>query len=412
MHDTLIILRQEVSSTLRRRSFWLTTFLLPAFILILSIGSQALARSSMSNDGSSPLLGAVFAGNKPFGYVDQAQVIRSMPGPSPDTRSAKAVTLRAYADEAAAQAALEAGEIARYYLLPADFMSSGKFTVVDSNFSLFNSLENNGYFEYVLRFNLAGDATLALLFADPTARVKAEALVPASKPDTGGFEAYGVPLAVLFIFYMVITMTSGFMLQSVSREKENRTIEVLLVSVRPRDLMLGKVLGLGVVALLQVVVWGASGWLLGGIGLPDGQLNLPDGFVVWALLYFVLGYLVYSSLLGAVGAIAPSAREGSKFTFLVMLPLFVPMIMNAVLIDSPNGAFSVFLSIFPLTSPVAMLTRFAATPVPIEQLLLGLVLLAATTYATVVLASRFFRADTLLAFNSLSLRSVLRMVRR
>jgi ABC-2 type transport system permease protein len=412
MREVVLILKHEVSTTLRRRSFWLTTFLLPAFIVMLSLGSQALARSSMASDGSSPLLGSIFAGNKPIGYVDQAQVIQALPTPTPEDQSVKAVELRPYAGIAAAQAALEAGEINRYFVVPGDFIADGKFTVVDRNFSVFNSLENNDYFEYVLRYNLAGDATLALLFADPTDKVTAQSLAPQSKPETGSFAEYGVPLAVLLIFYMVITMTSGFMLQSVSKEKENRTIEVLLMSVRPRDLMLGKVLGLGVVALLQVAVWGGASWLFGGISLPGGQLDLPDGFVVWALLYFILGYLLYSSLLGAVGALAPSAREGSKFTFLVMIPLFVPMIMNAVLIDSPNGALSVVLSLFPLTSPIAMLTRLAAVPVPIEQLLLGLLLLAVTSYATVVLASRFFRADTLLAFNSMNWRAMLRLIRR
>ena len=411
MREVFLILKHEVGTTLRKRSFWLTTFLLPAFIILLNLGSQALARSSMASDGSNPLFGSLFSGGKPIGYVDQAQMIQAIPTPPPEVKSTTAARLQRYADTAAAQTALEVGEINRYFVVPADFIASGKFTVVDSNFSVFNSLENNDYFEYVLRYNLTGDTTLALLFDDPTAKLTTQALAPQSKPETGGFAEYGVPLAVLLIFYMVITMTSGFMLQSVSKEKENRTIEVLLMSVRPRSLMLGKVLGLGVVALLQVAIWGGVGWLLGERSLPGGQLNLPDGFVAWALLYFMLGYLLYSSLLGAVGALAPSAREGSKFTFLVMIPLFVPLIMNTVLIDSPNGTLSVILSLFPLTSPVAMLARLAATPVPIEQLLLGLALLAVTTYATVVFASRFFRADTLLAFHSMSWRSLLRVGR-
>ena len=411
MRDIFLVLRHEVSTTLRKRSFWLTTFLLPAVIIGLSLGSQALARSSVASGGSSPLLGSILGAGKPIGYVDLARIIQTLPDPAAENPSRKPAALRSYAEVAAVQAALEAGEINRYYIVPADFVVNGKFTVVDGNFSVFNSLENNDYFEYVLRFNLAGDANLARLFDDPTAHLKSQALAPKSKPALAGFADYGVPLAVLLIFYMVITMTSGFMLQSVSREKENRTIEVLLVSVRPRDLMLGKVLGLGVVALLQVVMWVGAGQLLGN-GLLGGQVNLPEGFMLWALLYFVLGYLLYSSLLGAVGAIAPSAREGSKFTFLVMIPLFVPMIMNSVLIESPNGTFAVIVSLFPLTSPVAMLARLAATPVPIEQLLLGLVLLVVTTYAAVVFAARFFRADTLLAFNALSLRSVLRLVRR
>ena len=151
--------------------------------------------------------------------------------------------------------------------MPANFIQSGDLIVVDSNFSVFNSLENNGYFEYVLRLNLVKDANLAELLDDPTAKVKTQALAPQGAKQDDGFSSFGVPFAVLMIFYLVITMTGGFMLQSVSKEKENRTIEVLLLSLRPRDLMLGKILGLGVVALLQIVVWGGVMLIFGGVSL-------------------------------------------------------------------------------------------------------------------------------------------------
>jgi ABC-2 type transport system permease protein len=145
-----------------------------------------------------------------------------------------------------------------------------------------------------------------------------------------------------------------------------------------------------------------------------GQLtgvSLPPGFLIWALLYFALGYMLYASVLGALGALAPSAREGTQFTFLVLLPLMVPLWMSNVLIESPNEAISIIFSLFPLTSPTSMITRLAAGPVPIEQLLIGLVLLAVTAYGFVALAARFFRADTLLAMNSISLKRIVQAFR-
>jgi ABC-2 type transport system permease protein len=321
--------------------------------------------------------------------------------------------LQEYPTEAAAQAALDGKEINKYYIVPADFIQSGDLIVVDSNYSVFNSLENNNYFEYVLRLNLVKDASLAEMLDDPTAKVKTQALAPASAQDDDDFSSLGVPFAVLMIFYMVITMTGGFMLQSVSKEKENRTIEVLLLSLRPRELMLGKILGLGVVALLQMVVWGGGLLLFGGISLNGlSSLGLPEGFFFWALPYFVLGYLMYASLLGAVGALAPSTREGTQFTFLVLSPLFIPLMLNSVLIETPHGGLTVFLSLFPLTSPVTMITRLASGPVPIEQLLLGLVILAVTTYGIIAYSARFFRADTLLSFSALNFKRLLQEIRR
>ncbi len=414
MSNVFLILTHEISTMLRRRSFWLLTFLLPAVILGLSMLSQSVARSSIAADGSNPLFSSLLSAPKPIGYVDQAGLIKQVPDQLPDAVNFKQLELRAFPDQAAAQAALADKEINKYYVIPADFVQTGNLLLIDKNFSVFNSVANNDYFEYVLRLNLTGDQDLAVMLADPTAQARTEAVAPPSQQRDDSFRSFGVPFAVLMIFYLVITMTSSFMLQSVTKEKENRTIEVLLVSLRPRDLMLGKILGLGVIALLQMAVWAGGGILLsGGSALSSLSAGgLSASFFGWALLYFIGGYLIYASLLGALGALAPSTREGTQFTFFILLPLFIPLFLNSVLIESPNGALTTFLSLFPLTSPVTMITRLAAGPVPIEQLVLGLVILAATTYGIIVYASRFFRADTLLSFNALNFKRLLQEIRR
>ena len=414
MTNVFLVITHEISTTLRKRSFWLLTFLLPAAILGMSLLSQSLARSSIANDGSNPLLSGFTSGPKPVGYVDQAGLIKQIPDQLPADLKIKQDELEAFPDQAAAQAALAAKAINKYYVVPADFIKTGNLLLVDSNFSVFNSLDSSNYFEYVLRLNLTGDQNLAAMLANPTAQTKTQSVAPPSEKRSDGFSSFGVPFAVLIIFYMVITMTSSFMLQSVTKEKENRTIEVLLVSLRPRDLMLGKILGLCVIALLQMAVWAGAGVLVtGGAALSGlGTSGLSAGFFVWALLYFVGGYLIYASLLGALGALAPSTREGTQFTFIILLPLFIPLFMNTALIESPNGTLTTFLSLFPLTSPVTMITRLAAGPVPIAQLVLGLVILAITTYGIIVFASRFFRADTLLSFNALNFKRIVQEIRR
>ena len=414
MSNVFLIIKHEISTTVRKRSFWLTTFLLPAVILGMSLLSQSLARSSIASDGSNPLLSGFLAPPRPVGYVDQAGLIKQIPDQLPADLKIKQDQLQAFPDQASAQAALAAKAINKYYVVPADFIKTGNLLLVDSNFSVFNSLDSSNYFEYVLRLNLTNDQNLAVMLADPTSQTKTQSMAPPSEKRNEGFGSFGVPFAVLMIFYLVITMTSSFMLQSVTKEKENRTIEVLLVSLRPRDLMLGKILGLGVIALMQMAIWAGGGLLLTkGAALSSlGSSGLSAGFFVWALLYFIGGYLIYASLLGALGALAPSTREGTQFTFIILLPLFIPLFMNTALIESPNGAITTFLSLFPLTSPVTMITRLAAGPVPIEQLLLGLIILAATTYGIIVFASRFFRADTLLSFNALNLKRIVQEIRR
>ena len=411
MRNVFIIIKHEIQTTLRKRSFWITTFLLPGVIIALSAGSQALSRSSIAQDGSNPLFGSVTGGTADVGYVDQAGVIKQLPDQLPASVKPLKGQLRAYPDQAQAQAALDAGQLNKYYLIPADFIKTGNLILVDSKFSLFNSLDNNDYFEYLIRFNLTGDSTLAIALFDPTGHVESHGLAPQAAPNNDSGAAFTVPFAALFIFFFVITMTSGFMLQSVTKEKENRTVEILLVSLRPRELMSGKILGLGLVALLQVVIW-AGGGLLILKSNPLSGVTLPDGFLAWALLYFILGYLLYASILGALGALVPSAREGAQFTFIVMLPLMLPLWLSNIIIESPNEPVSVFFSLFPLTSPTSMITRLAAGPVPLIQIIVGLIGLAITAYLFVLLSARFFRADTLLSSSSLNLRRIAQGLRR
>jgi len=210
----------------------------------------------------------------------------------------------------------------------------------------------------------------------------------------------------MFILFFSITMSAGFMLQSVAKEKENRTAEILLLSVRPRELMLGKVLGLGFVALLQLAVWMGGGWLALGQGQNMSAalagFTLPAGFAIWAVLYFLFGYILYASVLGALGALAPNVREGTQFTFIAILPLLVPVWLNTAFIQAPSGALATALSLFPLTAPTAMVTRMSISYVPFWQPVVSLAGLVATTYLFVLIAGRFFRADTLLSDASLN----------
>jgi ABC-2 type transport system permease protein len=194
----------------------------------------------------------------------------------------------------------------------------------------------------------------------------------------------------------------------VSKEKETRTAEMLLLSLRPRELMLGKVVGLGLVAALQLSIWAAGGVfaLTRSSGAAAAGYDLSASFLVWVALYFVFGYLTYASALAAVGVLAPTAREGAQFTFIVLLPLMIPVWLNTAFIQEPNGTLATVLSLIPFTSPVAMVTRLVSGSVPLWQPVVGLAGLVVTAFLFVLLAARLFRADTLLSTASLNLQRV------
>jgi ABC-2 type transport system permease protein len=394
MRNIILVIKHEILTTIGKRSFWVMTFIFPAFIILLNVGSQIMANSALGDidsfmPGESGELPA-----ETIGLVDQARLLKDIPPGLPDD------LLVPFSDEAEAHVALQNGTIDSYYLIPADYLQSGEVLVVAASFRPFGS-GTEGLVEYLIAYNLLGDPDAAVLALNPLARLAQINLAPESNQDATNPLTFFVPFATMFIFFFLITMSSGFMLQSVSKEKENRTMEVLLVSLRPRDLMLGKILGLSVVALMQMAIWFGGALLV----LDQSQqllqtaaaFTLPPGFVVWGLLYFFFGYLLYASLMGAIGALAPSAREGGSITFMVLLPLMIPLWLNSTFIESPNGLLATILSLFPLTSPTSMMTRLSTGTVPAWQPLLGLVLLAVTSYLVILLSVRFFRADNLLS---------------
>jgi ABC-2 type transport system permease protein len=128
---------------------------------------------------------------------------------------------------------------------------------------------------------------------------------------------------------------------------------------------------------------------------------------VWGVLFFILGYAVYASLMAGVGALVPSLKEASQATFVIMIPLIAPLMLISPLISKPNSLLAVIISLFPLTAPVTMMTRLAATTVPIWQILLALALLAATAYFIVRGVAGLFRAQTLLSGQKFRLKLLL-----
>jgi ABC-2 type transport system permease protein len=279
----------------------------------------------------------------------------------------------------------------------------------------FQPLQSSGKAEIFI--NIINDALIEKepfgeILVDPTARVNAHALSPSYGLDDDDPLAFAVPMGTLFIFFFVITTSSGFMLTSVTKEKENRTAETLLVRIKPSQLMLGKIIGLGVIALLQMGIW------LGGsitslqnssqLFAISTNFELPPGFIIWAVVFFIFGYFLYASILGTIGVLSPNAREGSQYTFAAIIPLLVPLWFNYTFTESPDGPVSIFLSIFPLTAPASMITRLTVGNVPTWQIAISLIGLMVTTYLFIKLASRFFRADTLLSNQSFGLKRIIR----
>ncbi len=396
-----IVIKYEVISMLRKPSFWFFTFVFPIMIMVFTFLPQVFAQRTIT-EASTAVTAALRGPAVP--YVDLAGIIQTIPT---DMRS----QFKVYPDEASAKAALTSGEIPHYFLIPADFRETGKVVAVSEHPSPISGVAGNGQLEYVLRYNLAGASPAAAAIAAPIANMDERSLAPVGETQPKNraeaqFTDFILPFAVMFILFFIITMSAGYMLQSVSREKENRTAELLLTSLSPRELMLGKVVGLGAIALLQMTIWMGGGQflLVGGAAAATALAGkgLSLAFFAWAGLFFIFGYILYAAALGALGALAPTMREGSQFTFVLLIPLLIPLWLNNVFFQDPHGVAATVLSLFPLTAPTAMVTRLATGGVPPWQPFVALAGLVITAYLFVLLAARFFRADTLLSSASIS----------
>jgi ABC-2 type transport system permease protein len=412
MQNVWLVIKHEVITTLKRPSFWIMTFLMPALLLGLQIYT-AIQDSDLENANADKAEETSTVTMPAIGLVDEAGLIAEMPaGFPPDL-------FLPYADEAAARAALEADQIEQYVHIPTDYIATGDVTVYDKDFRILASGENMGaafhstnewMLGYIINLNLTGDPQLASTLRNPVPAAYTERHVINPPVETDeSVRALGeiVARVMPYMFYFILLVGSSYLLRSVADEKENRTVEVLLLSLHPRQLMMGKILGLSAVTLLQLGIWFGGGALIVNQGtalLDVSGFAFPPGFIVWAFLFLALGFLLFASVMAAAGAIAPTAREGNQVTWLLMLPLMPTLMFGQLFMEEPNSPLVLVLSLFPFSAPSAMVTRLALGPVLLWQIIVSLAGLALTTYLMVVLAGRFFRASNLLSDASFSLR--------
>jgi ABC-2 type transport system permease protein len=396
MRKILLVFKNEIVTLVSRPSFWLALVGLPLVGALIFAGVGAINK----NASATQVVGEVINGpqdTRPEGYLDLGGIIQQIP------ESVLPGTFVAYPDETSARQALAAGDISAFYIVPANYLQSGKITYIRPDFNpLASSGAQSDLFTWVVQVNLAGGDILFANLVNGPLKVDDISLAVVAAPDENNPLALWTPYIITIIFYMLIVGSASLLLSNISKEKENRVMEVLLTSVKPSQLLTGKILGLGIVGLGQTLFWfGTSTILLNMSGrtfnLPS-NIHLPVSFLLWGLIFFVLGYAVYASLMAGLGALAPNLREASQATFVITLPLMVPLFLSSsVFMQAPNGAIATILSLFPLSAPVAMMARLSAGGVVWWQPLLAMILLVGTAVLIVRLVAGMFRAQALLS---------------
>ncbi len=219
-----------------------------------------------------------------------------------------------------------------------------------------------------------------------------------------------VPFIAGILFIFVVMTSGGYLLQAVVEEKENRTMEIVISSVSPNQLMTGKIIGNIAVGLTQLGVWLIFGWI--GLSITSQYLpilsdfSLQPGYVFMLLLILLPAFVMIASLLAAIGATMTELREAQQFQTLVTLPMMVPFYLATPIMMNPNSALAIVLSFFPITAPLTILMRMGYTVIPAWQFALSISVLFAFATLAIWFAGRAFRMGMLQYGKKLSLKAI------
>jgi ABC-2 type transport system permease protein len=234
--------------------------------------------------------------------------------------------------------------------------------------------------------------------------------------EQGGIGDLILPMIFAVLLYFSIVFSSSYLIQGLGDEKENRLIEVLLSSVSTKQLITGKVLGIGLAGLISVVVWVICAPFLmnyatSSIGGILNYVKLSPGFFALCILYFILGYLLFAVFSTCIGAITPSAREGQQLAVILTLSAAVPLWFSSLIIMYPNSPVCVFLSIFPLTAPVTLIARLGSTDVAAWQIIVSVGVMVLTIVAGLFVTIKIVRTFLLMYGKRPNLATIIRALR-
>jgi ABC-2 type transport system permease protein len=371
---------------IKRKVFIILTLIVPALVLI-GIGIFQLV---------SP--GEPSVETTTIGYVDEA-------GGFDQATTQGYIELVRFDTPGDATAALIDGDVSEYFVIPSDYLSTG----VINRFTLRRQLETAPAISTAIKNFLTSNMLADKVPPETVYRIEAPlSLVTTRLTETGevateqgGYGNVIVPAIFGLLLALSLQASSMYLIEGLGDEKESRLIEILLSSVSPRQLLTGKVLGLGAAGLVQVVVWLISLPLLlnlasSTIGGFFSTIQLPANFLVLGIVYFVLGYLLFAALSAGVGAISPSAREGQPLAMIYAMLVFVPLWFASLLFIFPDSPIWVVLTIFPLTAPVAVMLKLGVTGIATWELVTSLAVIVLSIIGALLLSVKAFRVYLLM----------------
>jgi ABC-2 type transport system permease protein len=333
----------------------------------------------------------------PIGYVDYSGILADpRPAPPPE-KPDKPVPMLPFNTEADAQSALEAGQIQGYYVIPQDYLSSGQLTLTDLN--PVKSPARVQFYSF-LSVNLLRNTDPAIA----NRLVEGEEVIvqsPDGKRSASDQNWFNIilPMVAGIAFIIAMFSTGGYLMQAVVEEKENRTMEVIITSVSPNQFMAGKIIGDVSIGLTQIVVWVL--FIVIPILVMRNSFKFLEGIQISSQTLLLLAvvmlpaFVMVAALMAAIGATVSEAREGQQMVGIISLPIWIPYMLMALMMNTPNSPIAIALSVLPLTAPLTMLMRDGLTILPAWEIALSAAVQVGGAVGAIWLAGRAFRLGML-----------------
>jgi ABC-2 type transport system permease protein len=398
--NAIHVIRREYNEHVRKKSFVIGTILVPVFMLVFLFVPILLAffepddQLSVAVVDHTGEVGEAFAG----AFEDTTKkgepkyVIRQEP--VDEGRMTELI------------ASLDRGELDILVEIPLDVFesSSADFVTKEVRSIQIQEAFSNQLTEIVIQGRLRRQGLeldhVATLTSD--VRFRERYLSSSGEVEERSFLAdWALVFGFVMILYMTLLTWGITISRSILEEKSSRIIEVLLSSVEPRDLLLGKVVGIGLAGLTQMAIWAVVGLAISAYGGAASiaifaKVKIPVSAFIYFIVYFVLGFLFYASIFTVVGSICSTEQDAQQLQGLVTMPMIIPILILMVIVQSPNSTLAVVMSLIPPFTPMVMLGRIVVLEPSAWQIALSIVLMLVSIYLSVAFSARVFRVGILM----------------
>ena len=426
MRNTWLIIKREYLQRVRTRSFLALTVLAPAIMTVLMA-----APAKFASMGQKPQHLVLVTSTQQFGEVVRQQLLAN-PMASEDEEGGDNASQKPEeqhiididssptdAERATLQNKIGTRDIDGYVWLSDEAIST--HTVTWSGREKADSRERSWLGEVLNRIlfqqqlSKTGMApNQAYLLLQPT-KVDSVRIERGREVKSGGTGRFLEIIVMVMLIYVAVLLYGISVMRSVLEEKNSRIMEVLLSSASSTELMTGKLLGVGAVGLTQIVVWTL---MAGVVALPSlaarasfGELQISPAVMISFVLFFLLGYLLYSTMYATIGAITTTEQEGQQVQFIIVIPLVLSVFMLMPVIRTPDSAAVVWMSLIPFFAPIVMFARIVVQPPPLWEIALSLLLLIGTVVGLTVLCARIYRIGVLIYGKRATLPEILKWLK-